>query len=135
PFYGGGFAVFLDGPGTVVNTGTITTTGGEFGDGVFAASAAVTVINSGTISAPGHYGLGVYLHLGGSVANNAGYIEGYSGVRITGAAGAVSNTGTINGIGPTGGLGVELFAGGSVDNAAGLIEGNAGGVFIGGGPG
>jgi autotransporter passenger strand-loop-strand repeat protein len=87
-FYGGGFAVFLDGGGSVDNTGTITTTGGRFGDGVFAAYGAATVTNSGSITAPGHYGLGVYLHDGGTVTNAGGYIEGYDGIRFKGGQGS-----------------------------------------------
>jgi hypothetical protein len=130
---GGAQAVFIAGAGgAVTNSGTIT--GGAGGNGVSSA---------------------VYLLNGGSVTNNVGgTISGSSvGVYITGAAGTVTNAGTIidranissagdavileNGgsvINNAGGIingPVDLRDGGSVvNNAGGTISGTSDGVYV-----
>ncbi len=92
-----------------------------------------SVTNLGTIV--GSAGRGVYLMVGGTVTNGANgistsLISGLSdGVLITGAAGTVSNYGTIADTGTSGGA-VGLFGGGFVTNrATGLITGYRFGVY------
>jgi hypothetical protein len=84
-----------------------------------------SVANQGTIIDTGGFEA-VELKDGGSVANDGkgALIQGYSGVDISGAAGAVSNSGTIVGTGTYGG-GVVLYAGGVVANS-GFIQGGPG---------
>jgi hypothetical protein len=135
--YASGVALY--GPGTVLNSGTITSTnnigvflrtGGEitnsgtgaliFGanDGVYTGGNAGTVLNGGTIS--GNFG--VYLAAGGYIDNSgtAARISGAIGVNIQGAAGTVLNTGTIS---ASSVAGVNFGAGGTVIDS-GLISGS-----------
>ena len=118
-------------PLTITSTGAVEATSNDaiHGD----SSAAWTIVNFGTVETTGTGGDGIDLRAGGSVTNTgAGLIKGSRGVFIVGAAGTVTNAGTILG---TSGYGLQLFAGGSVDNTGtGLIEGSRG-VFIGGGAG
>ncbi|MGC2411840.1 MAG: hypothetical protein WA459_03960, partial [Stellaceae bacterium] len=142
-----GRGILLADGGTVMNTGMINGSPGvgvymslggyvgnsaggliEGGIGVRILGAAGTVTNSATIlgkitSIGGPTGV-VGLYKGGSVANTGtGLIEGYTGVYIAGAAGTITNSGTIVAAGIGGfGIGVNLGAGGSVGNT-GLIEG------------
>jgi len=112
-------------PPTITSTGAVETTGGDaiYGD----TSAFWIVVNSGKIETTGTTGDGIDFLAGGSVTNAVGgLIEGGSnGVFITGAAGTVTNSGTI-----LGRYAVQLYEGGSVTNAGtGLIQGFAGVVL------
>jgi hypothetical protein len=104
------------------------------------SGSAGTVTNYGTISGTGTSGSGVHLYAGGTVTNGAdgataALITGAdSGVNITGAAGTVTNAGTITATGAYG-VGVFLDLGGSVTNGAygataALIAGAAAGVML-----
>ncbi len=85
--------ISLGSGGVVSNAGTVSGT-----DGVMIVGATATVANTGTIDGAG--GRGVYLGLGGTVANAAyGTITGDGGVDIAGAAGTVTNAGIIGGTG------------------------------------
>ena len=118
-------------PLTVTSSGTVANSSGDaiYGPGY----QGWTVDNYGTIAATGTLADGVRLMDGGAVSNglsgaSSAYIYGTkSGVYITGAAGTVTNAGTILSTG-TAGYGVNLTSG-SIGNT-GLIEG-AGGVGIG----
>ena len=86
--------------------------------------------NNGGISASGTGSAGVDLADGGTLTNNStGSITGNSfGVFITGAAGTVTNKGSI-----AGGKydGVVLAKGGSVTNVAGAtVTGGSNGIYI-----
>ena len=116
-------------PLTITSAGGVSNNG--TGDAVFSSIANPALYNQGTINATGnHYG--VYFRSGGSVANvgATALIEGELGVDIRNAAGAVTNSGVIDGIGETG-VGVYIYAAGSVGNT-GLIEAgaNLAAVFI-----
>ena len=134
---------------TVVNSGTVGSTGGAGSEGidlraggnvdntasglikgylgVYIGTAAGTVTNAGTIDSTAASSYGVRLNAGGSI-DNTGLIEGFYGVQISGTAGTVTNSGRILGAY----YGVRLNAGGSVDNTGtGLIKGDYG-VQIGG---
>jgi hypothetical protein len=107
-------------PSTVTASGYVTNSGN--GTGVSGGAYAWNFSNFGTITTPGSHSAGVYFEEGGSVTNGAAgstaaLIEsaGYHGVRINGAAGAVTNFGTIEDTGAHGD-GVFLEAGGSVGN-------------------
>jgi hypothetical protein len=112
---GNSLGVWLQGTGTVNNTGTITgRVSGVFGQntatinnaGTITATdtngAAVfinntgTVINSGTISASGAGGAGVVLS-GGNVVNRGTIVGGDTGVLLGGFGTSLSNAGTIRG--------------------------------------
>jgi uncharacterized protein with beta-barrel porin domain len=98
--------------------------------GVYTKNLAATVTNAGSITGTGY---GVFLAAGGNVTNSAGgsitgagkfgfgpvgynsQRNGAIGVLITGAAGAVTNTGSIYGVE----YGVKLGAGGTLTNSAG----------------
>ena len=144
--------VFNAGPGSVTNSGSISSALGvdsvivDFGDGgsltnlaggtitggnVFINGAVGTVTNSGIIATDSEDG--VELAAGGSVTNNAGGSISNTdsagvGVFIEVASGMVTNAGSISAIG---GDGVLLLEGGSVSNAAsGSITGQPAGIFI-----
>jgi hypothetical protein len=78
--------------------------------GVDISNGYATVVNRGTISSTAN--IGVFLSDGGLVVNQGGAILGEAdGVKITGAAGDISNAGYISGI--------RLSNGGTIVNAAG----------------
>jgi hypothetical protein len=137
------------GSGIEAESGGVITNGGP-GDGAaliegysgVSAKASATVGNFGTIRGAGTaaHDAGVYLGQGGSVANGGAggktaLIEGYDGIEAKGAGAAVTNLGTILGVGDSDGdAGVYLDQGGSVTNGAAadhsaLILGYAG-VFV-----
>jgi hypothetical protein len=149
--------VFIYGAaGSVTNAAGGAISGGA--QAVFIAGAGGAVTNSGTITGGaggGGVSSAVYLLNGGSVTNNVGgTISGSSvAVYVTGAAGTVTNAGTIidranissagdavilrNGgsvINNAGGIingPVDLRDGGSViNNAGGTISGNLDGVYV-----
>jgi len=99
----------IDG-GTVINYGSIV--GAD--TGIAAQSGYSTVINQGMIAETAGYG--VYLGGGGTITNDSGgTITGdYAGVDITGAVGAVTNLGVIEGTD----TGVYLAQGGIVTNGS-----------------
>ncbi|MBA3812472.1 MAG: hypothetical protein H0X27_12665 [Caulobacteraceae bacterium] len=143
-------------PGAVTNFGTIAATvslgaggrvtNGAAGDatalisgvsGISIAGGAGAVSNFGTIQSLGFGMSGVYLRSGGDVTNGAAtdhtaLIQGYVGVRIAGAAGTVTNFGTIRGLSASNfGRGLDLRGGGvvvngSLNNGGALIEGYTG---------
>ena len=144
--------VFNAGPGSVTNSGSISSALGvdsvivDFGDGgsltnlaggtitggnVFINGAVGTVTNSGIIATDSEDG--VELAAGGSVTNNAGGSISNTdaagvGVFIEVASGMVTNAGSISAVG---GNGVLLLEGGSVSNAAsGSITGQGAGIFV-----
>ena len=136
---GSGLGVVLSAGGYVDNSGTAALISGYTG-GVLIAGGAGTLVNSGTISSTGSlFNLGVYLGAGGYVDNSgtAALISGYGvGVSIAGGAGTVVNSGTISGMGPIDGnaSGILLNAGGDVTNSGStaLIAGIHLGVGLGG---
>jgi len=88
------------------------------------------VTNAGSITGTGASSDGVLLTAGGSVTNQAGgtISGGQRGVDFSGAAGTVTNAGSITG---TTLDGVSLHAGGSVTNQlGGAISGDRYGVYI-----
>src|SRR6185437_9501227 len=133
---------------SITGTGQVTSTGTA--DGIDGAAGTVwTIANSGTIGAAAGFGLylagagfvsssgvitgkdGVIVRGGGGVTNTGlikavGAIGGGpwvgSGVFLTGAAGIVSNSGTINGQA----YGVAVDAGGLVTNNGSIIGGEDG---------
>jgi hypothetical protein len=136
--------------GTVVNYGTIISTGAAFGAvdlngggrvvnaadglisglatyyGVYTGTRASTVTNAGTIAG------GVWLRKGGIVSNAAGgSIIGYNAVYASSFA-TVSNAGLIEGSTTPGSAGVDLNQGGSLVNSAGGTISGGYGVYIGG---
>lgn len=110
-------ALAAENPTTITGTGLLTA--GLNGD----ASRAWEVVNAGTVSNAVLGGSGIRLLAGGTVTNTgaAGLISGdYAGIRISGAAGTVSNAGTVSGTDN----GVYVYQGGSVTNlATGTITG------------
>lgn len=135
---GGGIGVLAEAGGSIRNTGLI-----QGGYGIRTGSAAV--FNSGTIlGTRGSGGAIVMDGTGLSSVRNTGLIQGQGagGVYISyfpgGGAGAVTNSGTIEGTGgpaPNASVaqrhngGILLGAGGSVDNR-GLIQGVSG-IYVG----
>ncbi len=144
--------VFNAGPGTVTNSGSISSALGvdsvivDFGHGgsltnlaggtisggnVFIEGAVGTVTNSGIIATDSEDG--VELAAGGVVTNNVGgsisnVDSSGVGVFIEAAVGMVTNAGSISALG---GDGVLFLEGGSVSNAAsGSISGQPAGIFI-----
>ena len=114
-------------PATVTATGVIdvNSSSAYYAALTGAVGTAWTLANLGTIESVGVKGVGIRLQSGGSVVNGhsgatTGLIEGsFGGIQINGAAGTVSNYGTIDGS-------VQLSAGGIVSNL-GTIDG---GVFL-----
>jgi hypothetical protein len=122
--------VYLPSGGTVTNAPSGLIQGAA--DGI-RISAAGTATNFGTIVG-GAYRNGIGLYGGGNITNeaSASMFGGGSGVHMTGAAGSLTNYGTISGTG-TSSTGARLVAYGdpAVTNAAGaLIRGAAFGVYI-----
>ena len=123
--YGYYNGVNINGPGTVVNNGSIY---GGYDYGYDAVSPNL----SGPIN---QQYAGVYLNAGGVVVNNGSIYGAYdigssSGVYITGGAGYVTNSGYIYGYGADG---VDLNAGGVINNTTnGFIGGSVNGVLING---
>jgi fibronectin-binding autotransporter adhesin len=125
-------AVYLHGGGSVTNSTTGASVGLISGDGNAIAfrGGAGTVVNSGSVESSGSNG--IYINLGGSVTNQAGgVIAGHSnGIYNRGVAITVANSGLIETTGTANG--VYLRGGGSVTNTAGgTIAGSAAGVEIG----
>jgi Hint domain len=131
----------LDAGAVLTNTsgGAIGGTGvGYAVTGVGAGPA--TVVNAGSIAGTGSRGVGIYLSDGGKVANSAtaALISGsFDAIIVKGAAGTVSNYGTIM---STAAAGVALYEAGSVTNGAdgtttALISGHLDGVDINGAAG
>ncbi|HEX4504585.1 MAG TPA: Hint domain-containing protein [Alphaproteobacteria bacterium] len=116
----------------VTVTGTASVVGQTTG---IYAGTDWTVVNQGTIATDGTFtGVGVALQDGGAVTNTSGgYILGLgTGVRITGAAGAVDNAGSISALNR---YGVELDSG-TIDNHANArIAGYRSAIAFDSGPG
>ena len=98
------------------------------------SSQAWVIVNQGTVI--GTSGNAIYLGDGGTVTNRgtASLIEGgFSGVYVAGAAGTITNAGTILGSG--GNVGVDLTVGGTISNngSAALIECSYFGIYAKGG--
>ncbi len=106
-----------DDPTTITATGVLEA--GLSGD----KSRAWQVVNAGTVSRTVAGGSGIQLLAGGTVTNSdaASRIKGtYAGIRISGAAGTVSNAGTVSGVY----FGAYVYDGGSVTNlTTGTITG------------
>ena len=140
---GGGTAgVFLAGGGTVTNGAAPDTTaliGGAL-DGVFLDGAG-SLLNYGTVQANGSNEtspvIGAFLYAGGTIENlvSTAAIDGEQwGVEVEGAAGFVSNLGSVE-ASASSGLGADLSAGGTIVNgltagSAALISGGYDGVRI-----
>jgi uncharacterized protein with beta-barrel porin domain len=121
----GGVAISAD-IANVTNFGTISVTGGG-GIGIlaFAAGAAATVTNSGTISADT---FAIEAVSGSATLTNTrtGMISGFSAIIVNGDA-TVGNAGTIQ---ATNALGEAIHAGGLADvTSSGSIIGGANGIF------
>jgi hypothetical protein len=117
-------------PLTITATGYIENTG--TGDAIFGPnSQAWTVVNYGRVAVNlGTFGQGgIDLKDGGLVANSGTITAPGFGVLIAGAAGTVTNSGTIKSGDRSG---VYLSVGGSVNNAGGLIQGYYGVAITGG---
>jgi collagen type I/II/III/V/XI/XXIV/XXVII alpha len=138
----GANGIDLAGGGSVTNSGVIA----GYYNGIDVSSGLAAITNTGTIDSSGVKALvgpspnqydGIYLADGGSVTNSGtGTIfGGIGGIDIAGAAGTVTNTGSI--VTTTlDGNGVELDQGGTVTNTGnGNIYGDYTGVFINGGIG
>jgi uncharacterized protein with beta-barrel porin domain len=120
-------AVCLCSGGSVINQAIGVMLGGTVG---VLANGVGTVTNAGSISGGFQ---GVVLSVGGSVTNQSGGVIAsyYAGILVTGAAGTVTNAGTITATSSLGGEGVFLNAGGSVTNqAGGGITGFSDGVGV-----
>src|ERR1700722_6993451 len=119
-------------PLSITGSGGVETNGGT---AIYGGPAQAWIItNAGIVSGgPPAGSIGIDLKAGGSI-DNTGKISGsHYAVRIRGAAGSVTNAGSIASLTD----GVVLFAGGSVSNAAGgVITGTTNvGVYISGGAG
>jgi hypothetical protein len=121
--------IFLEAGGTLTNAGSALIAGSANGAYI---QGDGTVTNSGVIQAVGTNGIGLVLGAGGTVTNAAGgLISGVlRGVDIGSSGGTVSNFGTILNTGSTGG-GLFVSAAGSMTNGTqGLIAGVAYGIFV-----
>jgi len=132
--YGGNLGVYIDAGGSAFNGQAGTITGG---DGVRFNNGLGTLTNFGKIiSVTALTGLGVELH-GGRVVNGAATVTGASivgarGLEVYGAAGTVTNFGTIA-AGYTNASAIRLHAGGVIANQpSGLVQGTGDGITIGG---
>jgi hypothetical protein len=108
------------------------------GDGIMLFDGAGTVTNGGTIAGTGQSGVGIALDLGGSVTNDAGgatagLISGSkSGIAVYGAAGTVTNYGTITSTAASGaGAGIYLGAGATIVNFGTISGANGTAVNLG----
>jgi len=114
-------------PLRIKHSGTVSNSGGA---AVYASGTYTnpSIVNQGSVIAAGVFDA-IELKDGGNVANNGkdALIQGYTGIDISGGAGAVTNSGTIAATGTYGG-GVLLEGGGSVQNS-GLIQGGPAVVF------
>ncbi len=110
--------------GSVANLGTLADIRG--GSGVHIAGGAGTVVNQGRIDGTYGSGQGTVLLEAGGLVDNQGSLAGIIGVRIGGAAGSLTNTGTIDGL-------VDFQKGGRVENHG--VLGSLNGVRIRGGGG
>lgn len=105
--------------GTVVNFGTVETTGtGTLSQSAIVLASGGSIQNNGTIESAGANG--ARLRNGGSVTNN-GLITAHSdAINVAGSVGIVTNFGTLqNTAEGSGYAGVYLGAGGTVTNEAG----------------
>jgi Hint domain len=128
-------------PTTITASGTITA---SLGVAVTGLMTPWTLGNSGIVTASASGADGVSLAAGG-VVNNLGTISAYrNGIDVMGAAGTVTNSGTLDSsvtkivAGVPAGIydGVYLAAGGTVTNlSGGVIFGGIGGIAIAGGSG
>jgi len=114
--------VYLSGllPSTVFNFGSI-----EGGDSPIGGTEGVVLDTGGSVT-------------NGSATDRVALIEGFDGIYVAGAAGAVTNFATILGKGGAGGVGVDLTDGGSLTNGAindksALVEGFEGAELVGAG--
>lgn len=119
-------------PLTITSTGEVIALGPGI-DGVDGSALMPwSIVNDGLVMSYG--GAGISLRDGGTVINNSAITGGTDGVVLQGAAGAITNRGSIS---SSAGDGVALFAGGRVSNAVGaMISGYgtlAAGVFVTGG--
>ncbi len=133
-------------PTTVTSGGSVETTSGNaiIGAAGNVPVSGWSIINAGTITTTGTATNGINLAAAGSITNS-GVIAGYNnGVNVTGGAATVTNTGTIDSSptkivnGSPNNLydGLYLGAGGSVTNSGpGTIFGGIGGIDIAGGLG
>lgn len=112
-------------PLTITSSGAVETT---TGDGIVGNAAGDTVFNDGTVQGGNHaiiFTAGGYINNGTGGFNTALITGGLYGVYISGAAGTVTNSGTIFGSAN----GVNLEKGGIVTNT-GYIHSTGGSVFI-----
>ena len=124
-----GCGVYFENGGTITNQTGGSLKGGRFG--AFIEGGFGTLVNAGIIATAGYSGF--VFGLGGTITNSAGgSISGgtngvYGKYR---AAVSITNSGSINGAGPSG-AGIDFAGGGSVaNNAGGSITGGGFGVFI-----
>ncbi len=129
------------GPGTIVNFGTIESTGTGFGAQAVDLLAGGTVTNYGTIRGLGtdasgiNAGFAADVIINGAIGTTDALIEGWlNGIDQFSSVGTVINFGTVE---STNGDAVYLQAGGTVTNygTAGLIIGSTTGVRVGGAAG
>ena len=131
-----GVGVFLNFGGSIANGagGAMAALISGGADGIMFFDAAGTVSNAGTITGAGQYGAGVDLDLGGSITNGAGGATGaliagsQAGINVYGAAGSVTNYGTIAG---SAGAGIYLGAGGTIVNFATISGANGTAISLG----
>jgi fibronectin-binding autotransporter adhesin len=141
--FGGFDGVLLAGASaTVSNSGTVLGGSGTYGAGVALDGTAGVVSNFATIMGLGTNGAGIFFFpnaVGGTINNaSGGLISGEAqGIFMHGAAGTVSNLGTILATGTSGNIdGIYMNAGtvvnGATDTTAALISGANSGVYIAG---